>query len=142
MQLPIAPGDNTAAFEQTRDHALGLPRHRNEEAWAAAQSQELLHFVGLDGNKCELAKNLPYGAQRRLEIARALATEPKLLLLDEPAAGMNPSETSDLMALIPKRQWTDFGHRMMDYLARQQARYERAARNPWLHIEPDPPLPK
>jgi ABC-type branched-subunit amino acid transport system ATPase component len=63
---------------------------------------ELLAFVGLTGKHNELAKNLPYGAQRRLEIARALATAPKLLLLDETAAGMNPIETADLMSLIKK----------------------------------------
>ena len=63
---------------------------------------ELLRFVGLTGRSGQLAKNLPYGDQRRLEIARAMATEPKLLLLDEPAAGMNPSETNDLMELIRK----------------------------------------
>jgi branched-chain amino acid transport system ATP-binding protein len=82
--------------------ALGLPHHRNEEAEAARKSREFLDFVGLDADKCELARNLPYGDQRRLEIARALATEPKLLLLDEPAAGMNPSETVGLMELIRK----------------------------------------
>jgi ABC-type branched-subunit amino acid transport system ATPase component len=63
---------------------------------------ELLAFVGLAGRHNELAKNLPYGDQRRLEIARALATAPKLLLLDEPAAGMNPIETAELMSLIRK----------------------------------------
>ncbi|CAN5189221.1 hypothetical protein BH11PLA2_BH11PLA2_39560 [soil metagenome] len=82
--------------------ALGLPRHRFEEKEATRKSKELLDFVGLDSQRCELARNLPYGDQRRLEIARALATEPKLLLLDEPAAGMNPSETGDLMNLIKK----------------------------------------
>jgi branched-chain amino acid transport system ATP-binding protein len=82
--------------------ALGLPRHKFEEQQAAAKSKELLDFVGLDSKRCELARNLPYGDQRRLEIARALATGPKLLLLDEPAAGMNPSETVDLMGLIKK----------------------------------------
>ena len=61
---------------------------------------ELLTFVGLAGRHNDLARNLPYGDQRRLEIARALATEPKLLLLDEPAAGMNPIETTELMGLI------------------------------------------
>jgi ABC-type branched-subunit amino acid transport system ATPase component len=60
----------------------------------------LLTFVGLEQRAGDLAKNLPYGAQRRLEIARALATRPRLLLLDEPAAGMNPSETVALMKLI------------------------------------------
>jgi ABC-type branched-subunit amino acid transport system ATPase component len=62
----------------------------------------LLKFVGLTGKSGQLAKNLPYGDQRRLEIARAMATQPKLLLLDEPAAGMNPSETTGLMDLIKK----------------------------------------
>jgi ABC-type branched-subunit amino acid transport system ATPase component len=82
--------------------ALGLPRHRNEEQEAANRAGELLAFVGLSGKHLELAKNLAYGDQRRLEIARALATEPQLLLLDEPAAGMNPSETVALMDLIRK----------------------------------------
>jgi branched-chain amino acid transport system ATP-binding protein len=82
--------------------ALGLPQHKFEEREAARKSKELLDFVGLDSQRSELARNLPYGDQRRLEIARALATEPKLLLLDEPAAGMNPSETVDLMGLIKK----------------------------------------
>jgi branched-chain amino acid transport system ATP-binding protein len=82
--------------------ALGLPRHLNEERRAAEKAAELLEFVGLGGNRPELAKNLAYGDQRRLEIARALATNPKLLLLDEPAAGMNPSETAALMELIKK----------------------------------------
>ena len=64
------------------------------------ESIEFLKIFSLDKYKDELAKNLPYGMQRRLEIARALAAEPKLLLLDEPAAGMNPQETQDLMDLI------------------------------------------
>lgn len=81
---------------------LGMPLHRNEEKQANAKSLELLDFVGLKGRKAELACNLAYGDQRRLEIARALATSPKLLLLDEPAAGMNPTETSELMNLIRK----------------------------------------
>ncbi len=80
--------------------ALGAPGHRRQEAKAEKEAAELLAFVGLAGKHNELAKNLPYGDQRRLEIARALATKPKLLLLDEPAAGMNPSETVDLMELI------------------------------------------
>ncbi len=80
--------------------ALRLPGAARREREAEGQAVELLRFVGLTGRSGQLAKNLPYGDQRRLEIARALATGPKLLLLDEPAAGMNPSETTDLMGLI------------------------------------------
>jgi len=82
--------------------ACGLPVHRREEHQAVVRATELLDFVGLSGKSRDLAKNLPYGDQRRLEIARALATGPRLLLLDEPAAGMNPSETAGLMDLIRK----------------------------------------
>ncbi|MGA9374269.1 MAG: ABC transporter ATP-binding protein [Mycobacterium sp.] len=78
------------------------PRHRREEKSAIARSAALLHFVGIAHRGEEKAKNLPYGDQRRLEIARALATEPKLLCLDEPAAGFNPSEKSALIDLIRK----------------------------------------
>ncbi|MBI5609589.1 MAG: ABC transporter ATP-binding protein [Deltaproteobacteria bacterium] len=70
------------------------------EAVARQEAMELLKFVGLDKRAGDLANSLAYGEQRRLEVARALATRPKLLLLDEPAAGMNPSETVDLMALV------------------------------------------
>jgi ABC-type branched-subunit amino acid transport system ATPase component len=84
-------------------HALlRLPRYFRERRVATAKAKELLAFVDLADKAAERAKNLPYGHQRRLEIARALASEPKLLLLDEPAAGMNPSETVDLMRLIKK----------------------------------------
>jgi branched-chain amino acid transport system ATP-binding protein len=72
----------------------------NEEKNALAEAQRLLNFVDLKGKGDMLARNLPYGAQRRLEIARALATKPKLLLLDEPSAGMNPRESEDLTAFI------------------------------------------
>ena len=74
--------------------------NRKEEAAQRAQVEELLEIVGLSDVKNELATSLPYGKQRRLEIARALAAEPKLLLLDEPAAGMNPQETEELTAFI------------------------------------------
>jgi branched-chain amino acid transport system permease protein len=76
------------------------PSVQAEERRARARALELLQFVGLGGKDQELAKNLPYGDQRRLEIARALATEPKLLLLDEPTAGMNPRETEVLTQFI------------------------------------------
>ena len=75
---------------------------RAEERDALKRAQELLALVGLQGKGNEAARNLPYGDQRRLEIARALASDPALLLLDEPAAGMNPKETQDLVALISK----------------------------------------
>jgi branched-chain amino acid transport system ATP-binding protein len=82
--------------------ALGLPWHRREEREGRVRGRELLEFVGIRHRAEESAKNLPYGDQRRLEIARALATEPALLLLDEPAAGMNPAEKESLQALIKK----------------------------------------
>ena len=72
------------------------------------EAMELLTIVGLDGMADEMATSLPYGQQRRLEIARALATRPKLLLLDEPAAGMNPQETEELTAFI-RRIRDEFG---------------------------------
>ena len=75
-------------------------QQRVEEDAITASANQFLDFVGLEGRKHEVASSLPYGDQRRLEIARALATEPRLLMLDEPAAGMNPQESSDLMALI------------------------------------------
>ena len=75
-------------------------RHRREEREGRERAMELLAFVGIARRAEETAKNLPYGSQRRLEIARALATAPKLLLLDEPAAGFNPAEKDDLLDLI------------------------------------------
>lgn len=90
-----------STFKQTLFHALLRPSSFKEEERAAEnRAVELLHYVGLKGVGNELAKNLPYGAQRRLEIARALAAHPKLLLLDEPAAGMNPQETEDITKLF------------------------------------------
>jgi len=78
----------------------GLPSTRREEKEATEEARRLLRFVNLTGKGDLMAKNLPYGEQRRLEIARALATKPKLLLLDEPTAGMNPSETQTMMDFI------------------------------------------
>ncbi|MEN6479176.1 MAG: ABC transporter ATP-binding protein [Anaerolineales bacterium] len=77
-----------------------LGRFRRQERLLTEQAQDFLAVFGLQDRQLELAKNLPYGEQRRLEIARALAVRPKLLLLDEPAAGMNPNETETLMQLI------------------------------------------
>lgn len=79
---------------------LCLPANRREEREIAARGRELLAVVGLEALAAEPANSLPYGAQRRLEIARALATRPSFLLLDEPAAGMNPNETVELMGFI------------------------------------------
>lgn len=79
---------------------LRLPRYHREEREMDARALELLKVFGLEGEAAALACNLPYGKQRKLEIARALATGPKLLLLDEPAAGMNPNETAELMQTI------------------------------------------
>lgn len=87
---------------------IGLPSVRQEEARTVARAKELLDFVGLSGMGDSLAKNLPYGDQRRLEIARALAAKPQLLLLDEPTAGMNPRETAQTTAFI-KRLRDDLG---------------------------------
>ncbi len=79
---------------------LGTAKVKNEEKSALAEAQRLLEFVGLKRQGDMVARNLPYGAQRKLEIARALATKPKLLLLDEPSAGMNPRESEDLTVFI------------------------------------------
>ncbi|MBN6038542.1 ABC transporter ATP-binding protein [Amycolatopsis sp. 195334CR] len=81
---------------------LRLPRHFKEEKAAVERAMALLEFVGIADRAADKARNLPYGYQRRLEIARALATEPKLLCLDEPAAGFNPQEKEELMGLIKK----------------------------------------
>ena len=84
----------------TIEGLLRLPKYRKTEKEMNEQAMELLRVFDLDGQADYLASNLPYGKQRKLEIARALATEPKLLLLDEPAAGMNPNETQELMDTI------------------------------------------
>jgi branched-chain amino acid transport system ATP-binding protein len=78
----------------------GFAGAKREEAATRARALELLEFVGIADRSHEFARNLPYGYQRRLEIARALGTAPELLCLDEPAAGFNPAEKADLMKLI------------------------------------------
>jgi branched-chain amino acid transport system ATP-binding protein len=87
---------------------LHTPRERREEKGTARRAEELLEYVGLRGSNHEYAKNLSYGDQRRLEVARALATDPKLLLLDEPTAGMNPQETATMTGFI-RRLRDDLG---------------------------------
>ncbi len=82
------------------DAIFHTPRYHKEEKEALEEAKRLLNFVGLAGLGDQLARNLPYGAQRRLEIARALASKPKLLLLDEPTAGMNPNETDEMIRFI------------------------------------------
>jgi branched-chain amino acid transport system ATP-binding protein len=82
------------------DAVLGTGKHHKDEEETRTRAMELLKIFGLDRSADAAATGLPYGSQRRLEIARALATEPKILLLDEPAAGMNPQESVDLMRLI------------------------------------------
>jgi branched-chain amino acid transport system ATP-binding protein len=93
-----------ACHHLTRESMGAAVRHgelsRVEESWVAERAEELLEVMGLSTRRDELAKNLPYGEQRRLEIARALATGPQVLLLDEPAAGTNTREKTELMQLI------------------------------------------
>jgi len=98
--------ENVMVGRHVRTHSgilgavLRTRRNRNEEAAIQRRAEELLHYVGIAHRANDLARNLSYGDQRRLEIARALATEPKLLALDEPAAGMNATETAELRKLI------------------------------------------
>jgi branched-chain amino acid transport system ATP-binding protein len=81
---------------------FGLPRARREEREGREKAHEILKFIGIDEYSDRLAKNLPYGVQRRLEIARAMGTDSKVILLDEPAAGFNPAEKVELAATIKK----------------------------------------
>ncbi|HEY3962322.1 MAG TPA: ATP-binding cassette domain-containing protein, partial [Gaiellaceae bacterium] len=79
---------------------LRTPKVRREEREVRVRGRELLEFTGLGRKAGEIARNLPYGDQRRLEVARALATEPQLLLLDEPTAGMNPQESAEFTSFV------------------------------------------
>ncbi len=98
----ILVGQHTRLRSGVVGALLGLPKSRAEEERAWQRANELLEFIGLGGKGDVLARNLPYGDQRRLEIGRALASNPQLLLLDEPTAGMNPRETEDLMLFIQR----------------------------------------
>ena len=100
VQDNIIIGRYTQTSSGLLDGLLKSGRLRREQQENEAKAAELLQFVGLPKVAGHMAKNLPYGAQRRLEIARALASEPKLLMLDEPAAGMNPKEVDELLQLI------------------------------------------
>jgi len=115
-ELPqvTAPGGLPRAWQQTRRgfaKVFGISRHTLEERAAERKALELLKLVGIADRANDVARNLPYGYQRRLEIARALATEPALLCLDEPAAGFNPAEKEDLLKLIKRIR--DIGHTVL-----------------------------
>ena len=96
----VMTGEHARMKANLLDSLLHTPAQRSEEKRVIARARELLAFVDLQKYAGSYARNLAYGLQRRLEIARALAGEPKLLLLDEPAAGMNPREKADLVGLI------------------------------------------
>ena len=96
----VMVGEHARMHAQVWDALLHTPFARREERRVRDRAIELLRFVGLERHADQYARNLAYGFQRRLEIARALATDPKLLMLDEPAAGFNPQEKAELMVLI------------------------------------------
>jgi branched-chain amino acid transport system ATP-binding protein len=98
----VLVGRHCRTREGVISSVLRGPRFRREETESRQRAMELLDFVGLRGKDGELARNLSYGDMRRLEIARALATEPKLVLLDEPTAGMNPQETARAAELVQR----------------------------------------
>lgn len=100
----VIVGMHTRTKAGVIDAIFRTPRHRKEEKVAEEKAEEYLRQTGLYEHRYSLAKSLPYGLQRRLEIARAMASQPEILLLDEPAAGMNEQETADLMQFIRELQ--------------------------------------
>jgi branched-chain amino acid transport system ATP-binding protein len=100
VQENVLVGMHPRLKQSTLDAIFQTPRFRKEEKAAQTRARDLLRFVALAGQGDALAKNLPYGGQRRVEIARALAGDPKVILLDEPTAGMNPHETEEAMTLF------------------------------------------
>jgi branched-chain amino acid transport system ATP-binding protein len=96
----ILSGQHCRLQSNLFDALLHTKKHKQEEKSSLETAFRIQEFVGLDGQGDNLARNLPYGAQRRLEIGRAIACQPRLLLLDEPSAGMNPSETQEMIHLI------------------------------------------
>jgi len=98
----VLVGEHSRMHAKLWDSVLKTPLERREEKHVRERAMELLRFVGLERHAENYARNLPYGQQRRLEIARALATDPKLLLLDEPAAGFTPQEKAELMQLVQR----------------------------------------
>lgn len=98
----VMVGEHHLMHAKLWDSVFKTRKARREEADVKARAMELLRFVGIEQQAHNYARNLPYGHQRRLEIARALATRPHLLLLDEPAAGANPNEKVELMQLVQK----------------------------------------
>jgi branched-chain amino acid transport system ATP-binding protein len=98
----VVVGEHSRMHAKLWDSVFKTPLERREEKHVRERAMELLRFVGLERHAENYARNLPYGQQRRLEIARALATDPKLLLLDEPAAGFTPQEKAELMQLVQR----------------------------------------
>jgi len=111
----VMVGRHTQSKAQVIGAVLRDRSTRNEEKMIAEKSQQLLDYVGLKNIGHKLARELSYGDQRRLEIARALATEPKLLALDEPAAGMNPTETTQLQHLLHKLHGDNIGVLLIEH---------------------------